>query len=252
MTPELNREEILRRFTEFLDRALTAEHPPAGIDQELLSAVLAGEEETIEPGGDSYTLWSATTALAQEVKLQGRTFKELSDSIAAQPARIADEMRTAWKDREREVQRAAEHRCQKQTVGILIDLRDGLTRGLESVRSGAAGPAQRAEGGWLRRLFGRAGGDSGADTVAALTRGYELSIERLDQALADMNACEIRCRGESFDPRRMNAIDRQVTQAAPEGTVLEVYRSGYEWNGEIFRPAQVKVACAPAAGDRND
>ena len=25
------------------------------------------------------------------------------------------------------------------------------------------------------------------------------------------------------------------------GTVLEIYRGGYEWNGEVFRPAQVKV-----------
>ena len=48
-----------------------------------------------------------------------------------------------------------------------------------------------------------------------------------------------------FDPRRMNAIDRQELSDVPEGTVLQVYRSGYEWNGEVFRTAQVKVACAP-------
>ena len=46
----------------------------------------------------------------------------------------------------------------------------------------------------------------------------------------------------------MNAIDRQESSAVPEGTVVEVYRSGYEWNGEVFRPAQVKVSSAPAAG----
>ena len=40
----------------------------------------------------------------------------------------------------------------------------------------------------------------------------------------------------------MNAIDREESSAVPEGTVLEVYRSGYEWNGEVFRPAQVKVS----------
>ena len=46
--------------------------------------------------------------------------------------------------------------------------------------------------------------------------------------------------------RRVNAIERQESSTVPEGTVMEVYRSGYEWNGEVFRPAQVKVSCAPA------
>jgi molecular chaperone GrpE (heat shock protein) len=55
----------------------------------------------------------------------------------------------------------------------------------------------------------------------------------------------------------MNAIDKEESATVAEGTVLEVYRSGYEWNGEIFRPAQVKVACAPAPiasgqGEKND
>ena len=79
-----------------------------------------------------------------------------------------------------------------------------------------------------------------------MKKGYELGLERLDQNLEEFNAREISCEGQAFDPRRMNAIDRQESIAVPEGTVIEVYRSGYEWNGEVFRPAQVKVSCAPA------
>jgi molecular chaperone GrpE len=71
-------------------------------------------------------------------------------------------------------------------------------------------------------------------------------VERLDQAIEDSSAREIPCQGSMFDPRRMNAIDKEESVTLPEGTVLEVYRSGYEWNGEVFRPAQVKVACRPA------
>jgi molecular chaperone GrpE (heat shock protein) len=44
----------------------------------------------------------------------------------------------------------------------------------------------------------------------------------------------------------MNAVDCEESGAFPDGTVIEVYRSGYEWNGEVFRPAQVKVSRAPA------
>jgi molecular chaperone GrpE (heat shock protein) len=46
----------------------------------------------------------------------------------------------------------------------------------------------------------------------------------------------------------MNAIDREESGDVPEGTVLEIYRSGYEWNGEVFRTAQVKVSGAPQEG----
>jgi len=64
--------------------------------------------------------------------------------------------------------------------------------------------------------------------MAALTKGYELGLERLDQTLEEFNAHEIRCEGQRFDPRRMNAVDKEESTAVPEGTVLEVYRTGYE------------------------
>ena len=32
------------------------------------------------------------------------------------------------------------------------------------------------------------------------------------------------------------------TDDVAEGTVIEVYRDGYEWNGTVYRTAQVKVA----------
>jgi len=246
----LNREEILRRFTEFLDRTLQSEEPPAGIDQELLAAIAAESPQDGQNGSatDSYALWSAMTALSQEVKLQSRTFKELSDTIAAQPARIGDEVRAGWKDREREIQRAAEYRCRKESLGVLIDLRDRMARGVESVRAAENATVQPPRPGWLARLVTPPPAiDPSAGVIAALAKGYALSLEHLDHVLAEMNAREIRCLGEIFDPRRMNAVDREESASVPEGTVLEVYRSGYEWNEEVFRPAQVKVACAPAA-----
>jgi len=244
-TPD--REEILRRFAIWLDTALTPEPPPEGLDAELLWAIAANGEQdngSADQGGDSYSLWAAMTALTQEVKLQGRTFKELNDTLSAQPSRAADELRAAYREREAEVRRETERRCRKEALVALVDLRDRLGRGLDSVRKGEAEIARDARAGWLTRVFSRRGGTTAA-TIAALVKGYELGLERLDQALGETGACEISCAGQRFDPRRMNAIDREESSALPEGTVLEVYRSGYEWNGEVFRSAQVKVSSAP-------
>jgi molecular chaperone GrpE len=242
----MSRDQILRRFEQWLDEALAAEEPPGGIDGEILSGLAAGGEGNAEldRSCDSYALWAAMTALTQEVKLQGRAFKELNDTLGSQPSRIGDEMRAAYREREREVER----RCRREILSALIDLRDRLERGLESVHEGAAEISKAASASWLRRLIDNSGKDRAAGMLNALSKGYELCVERLDQTLDEFNAREIRCEGQPFDPRRMNAIDRAESSAVPEGTVLEVYRSGYEWNGEVFRPAQVKVSSAPAAG----
>jgi len=213
-----------------------------------------GSEGPASPApADAYSLRAAMTALAQEVKLQGRSFKELHDTLGSQAERMAERERDLLRETER---RETEHRCRKETLGVLIDLRDRLERGLQSVRASEAGISRTARRGWVARVFSRPnqpqpGEDSAGATLAALKKGYELGIERLDQTLEESNAREIPCQGRAFDPRVMNAIDRQESAAVPEGTVMEVYRSGYEWNGEVFRPAQVKVSCAPA-GEENE
>ena len=43
----------------------------------------------------------------------------------------------------------------------------------------------------------------------------------------------------------MSAVDLHLTGDEPEGTVVEVYRAGWEWSGRVLRPTQVKVARGP-------
>jgi len=234
----MSREEILRRFEDWLDGTLAAEEPPRGVEAEILAAVTGdGQDRPLPAPVDDYSLWAAVMALTKEVKLQGRSFKELNDALGSQASRLAE--------RERELLRETERRCRTEFLGVLIDLRDRLRRGLESLRTSEAEISKTASRGWRARIFSRTGQDSAGATLAALKRGYETGIERLDQTLEEFNAREIPCEGQAFDPRRMTAIDRQESSALPEDTVIEVYRSGYEWNGELFRPAQVKVSCAP-------
>ncbi|HWF46276.1 MAG TPA: nucleotide exchange factor GrpE [Bryobacteraceae bacterium] len=249
MTAGLDRNEILRRFEALLDSTLASEAPPGGIDAEILSSVMTGAEDpevNNDTRCDSFALWSAMTALTQEIKLQGRAFQELNRTFTAQMEKIAEELRTAYAERDRMLQREADRRCRRESLSALIDLRDRLGRGRESMRASEIEIAAAGRAGWWQRLFGKRSVDPVADAVAALIRGYELGIERLDQALNEFNAREIRCQGEIFDPRRMNAIESEESAAVPRDTVLEVYRSGYEWNGEVFRPAQVKVSREPA------
>lgn len=245
-TGSMNRDEILGRFERWLDETLSAEEPPEGIDAELLT-VFTGDNsdprDDQDAHTDSFALWSAVTALTQEVKLQGRAFKELHNALGTEAKRAADEVRSAYREREREIQREVEHRCRKEILSALIDLRDSLGRGLGSVLAVESDVRKRPPRNWLTRIVNASDGTT--ETLSALTKGYELGLKCLDQVLEDFNVREIVCQGQTFDPRRMNAIDREPSGDVPEGTVLEVYRSGYEWNGEVFRSAHVKVSCAP-------
>ena len=214
----MDRSEILQRFEQWLDGALAEEDPPQGIPAE----ILAGEPAESAPT-DWYTMWSAVTALTQEVKLQGRAFKQLSENLAAE----------------------AERRGRKESLGALLEMRERLLRGLEAVR----GREELQPSLWDRLFPERWRKVQHAfDVVRALEEGYRMSLGYLDDLLFQFQVQPIECEGRPFDPRRMKAVDVEETDRAAEGTVLSVYRMGYEWNGELFRPAQVRVARRPGNG----
>jgi len=250
------KERILRQFEAWLDRILADEEPPQGIAAKLLSALEAGEAPDLagEPP-DLYSLWAAMTALTQEVKLQGRAFRQLSDTltpVADLPATLPALVRKAGghsddSERELTLQREAEQCARRNVLDLLLDLRDRLQRGARSVQEAETGIAGARQGSWRTRLFGPGSEQiqRARETLGALEKGYNLGLDRLDQALRDFEVRPIPAVGLAFDPRLMNAVETEETSAAPDGTVLAVYRNGYEWNGKVYRPAQVKVAKAP-------
>jgi len=253
----MDREQILNRFTAWLDTVLAREEAPQGIAAEILAALDDGPQDastsaTSAPTGragpagridgqwDLYSMWSAMTALTQEVKLQGRSFKQLSEAVApvADLAPLLPEM-----------QRRADERARREVLDVLLDLRDRLCRGLDSARAGQVEFRRSFELGWRSKLFRLDKPlEAAVEAVAALEKGYSLSLERLNEVLDQSDIREIECQGQLFDPGSMHAVDLEETSGAPEGTVLEVYRAGYEWKGEVYRPAQVKVARRPSAG----
>jgi molecular chaperone GrpE len=87
-----------------------------------------------------------------------------------------------------------------------------------------------------------------SEAVSALLTGNRLTLDHLEDALRARGVSVIECEGRPFEPERMSAVDLVETGDVPEGFVVEVYRPGYEWNGSVFRPAQVKVARRPAGG----
>ena len=244
-SPE-QRERLVRSFENWLDNALADEAPPSGLTAELLSALATGDPlPPIEGSCDLYSLWSAMTTLTQEVRLQGRMFRQLKDTLVESREPSDAERRNG------NAEAAGETSCgtsrstptQRREIDVLLDLRDRVERGRSAAQNADEQLAPSRRPFWARWLG--AGGRRvrhARDILAALYEGYSLTLDRLDQALLDLHVGAILCEGQKFDPQRMTAIAIEHTDTVPEGTVVEVYRDGYDWEGEVYRPAQVKVA----------
>jgi molecular chaperone GrpE len=250
------REALLREFETRLDTALSEEQPFPGLAADLLTATENGKRlPSVEGRCDLYSLWSAVTALTQELKLQSRTFKQVSDTLAQLPEAVATairqdssaELTDPVEEEEEEEPEAAsavahEWRPEKQHIDLLLDLRDRLERGLNSLHEATAGLVTRNHRSRWARWFGAEPHSQTGQVLAALEKGYTLTLDRLDEALRDCDVNPILCEGKQFDSRRMTAVELEETDSMPEGTVISIYRSGYEWQGEVYRSAQVKVA----------
>jgi molecular chaperone GrpE len=208
---------------------LMPEPLPPGLD----AALLTEADE-----GDLHEMAAAVTALTQEVRLQGRAFKQVAEAVSPVTDRVdallsrCDGLEERGREADRRLDDAGRRRAQGPLLDVLLDVRDRLLLGRDTARAAMARPRPW----WLR--FGPA--DPGP--AEALMQGYTLALERLEATLEELGVREIESAGEAFDPQRMRAVAVEETDGAAHGTVLEVVRPGYVWRGEVYRNAEVKVA----------
>lgn len=69
-------------------------------------------------------------------------------------------------------------------------------------------------------------------------KGLQISLEKFKEVLKSEGVKEMKIKGQEFDPRSMDAVE--ITKG-PKNKVVEVMVKGYELDGEILRPAKVKV-----------
>ena len=270
-TKEALRALILHRFAGWLDDVLAEEKPLEGIAAQLLAELHDHKEsDCLDPRVETYDLhstWSAMTALTQEIKLQGRAFKQLSEKMApftgleamidklltthrealSEACRIAEEGRAERSERETELKLAERQRARRELIGVITELRDSLTIGLRSAVEGQRKIKEYPKWRRLNKFFIHRSADHNhmLEIVSSLKKGYLMGLDRIDEALQPLGVTEIVCDGKPFDPKIMKAADIEETGEVPDGTVLEVYRTGYMIDAEVLQPAQVKVARAP-------
>lgn len=252
LNPESNallRQRMLRRFEVWLDEILDGEQPPEGIGAEILDQLRTDSSSPERSGSapDLYSLWSSVTAMTEETRLQGRSFKQLHEDLTPMQNLVRSVSSTleryerAMDRQEKENSDSMRNTVLDEILDVLIDIRDRLDLGRDSAEQSLKAVAPSLSG-----LFSLLGSKKAMmhsrEAIAALIKGYELCRERLDEALSRFGVRPIDCIGRPFDPAAMKAVDIDEASEAGDGTVVEIYRPGYWRDESVYRPAEVKVA----------
>lgn len=177
-----------------------------------------------DTGTDLHSLYIEMAALRSEVRTESRLVKDTLDLVRDVVARAETEQaRVAALEREAALL--------KPLLIDLIEVRDRLAAGVDGQSLGTAAPPP-----WYRRLL------RGPDTTAdAWREGLRMTLNRFDRVLRERGVVPIALAGKPFDPRLARAVGTAADAGLENGIVVQEVRSGFLWEGELLRPADVVV-----------
>ena len=79
----------------------------------------------------------------------------------------------------------------------------------------------------------------------AWVEGVRLVQRQLTSVLNEQGLQAIDCQEQSFDPNLHEAVMRDESGEAEDGTILQELQRGYQYKGKVLRPSMVKVASQP-------
>ena len=209
------KQALLSRFRAYLD---TAEGDTAPPDDP--------EEMT-----DLYSVLVEVAGLRSEVRTESRLVKEaldqfrgVFDTLQGSHAALQQEL-----DRARAAARDQERAALRPLLLEVIDLRDRLVAALRF-----AAPARPR---WTDRLLHRE-----APGGQAWQEGLRMTLRRLDQVLLDRGVVAVPLVGRPFDPRLARVVATAPDGAVAEGSVIEEVRTGFLWDDQVLRTAEVIVS----------
>ena len=228
---ETTREQLLSQFAAYLSGL--------GHDGSDVAPAATGAGATEE--SDLFSVFVELAGLRNEVRTESRLVKEALDRFRA----VFDALQTSHGTLEQELKRlraeAEEHEraLLKPVLLDIIEVRDRVAAGLK--------PAVPARPQWYERFWRT----TKQETDEAWREGMRMTLRRIDRLLADRRVVAAETVGRPFDPRLAAAVATVADAAAADGTVVEEVRTGFLWQGELLRPAEVIVARRDVASGDN-
>ena len=220
---DATKQKLLSQFGAWLDAA--AEEAPGRTTDGQTPA------DEVTPITDLYSLFVEMAGLRSEVRTESRLVKEALEQFRG----VFETLQTSHATVVQELERArAETRDQAKAAlrPLLLDVIDLRDRLLAALTLSAS-----AQTGWFDRVLRRnvIGGE-------AWQEGLRLTLRRLDQVLLDRRVVPMRLEGQPLDPLRARAVAVVTDGTARGGTVIEQVRTGFLWDEQVLRTAEVVVS----------
>ena len=194
-----------------------------------------------EDGGSEGAPEAATEDAGEQEAAEAEDFADTGeDEVGDGDAALKDQLLRALADAENARRRAKKDVEDARAYAIsrfaqdLLGVADNLGRALESI------PAERRES---------------DDAVKAIAEGIEMTAREFETALERHGITRIDPLGEKFDYNLHQALFETAETDQPDGTVVQVFQTGYRIGDRLLREAMVGVAkggSAPAADSETD
>lgn len=179
---------------------------------------------------DLHTLLAEMAALKNEIRLESRQFKNMLDEMRSFGNVLREQNERLSRDLESAREQAAAGR-QKAERGLLLDMLDLRDR----LQAGVDARASHIPSFFARIIPGE------THLAAILGEGLALTLQRLDDVLANYRVRQLEVAGKLLDPHLMRALGVETVADKPDGIVLRCARRGYFHGAELLRPAEVIV-----------
>lgn len=190
-------------------------------------------ENGVEEGEavDLHTLLAEMAALKNEIRLESRQFKSMLDEMRSfgEVLRGQNERLTHDLERARENAAVGNKKAERALLLNILDLRDRLQAGVDA-------GAQRRPASFVHRLV-----PSDARFTQSLLEGLALTLQRVDEVLANHRVRPIEAAGQTLDPNLMRVVGVESVLGKLDGQVLRETRRGFFHDTELLRVAEVIV-----------
>lgn len=190
--------------------------------EEAIETVLADEvegkveSETTEPEATEEEIVEINELeeLRKKLASSEESLKEQKDLVVRAQAHAQNEIRKAGLDAENKVKRTL-----KRFTEALLPVIDSLEMAISH--------ANKED-----------------ESLKAMVEGVELTLKSMVDAFSKVGIKQIDPIGEQANPERHQIVSQQKVEGKAANEVIVVMQKGYEFNGQVIRPAMVAVAQA--------
>lgn len=210
------------------DDSSAAEMEKAGQSEARASEAERGEAGKSEARGDSGEAGKAQADLAGRLKETEAELETVRRELEAAKGEVSEyrdlylRLRAEfdnYRRRTRAEVEAMKSRAAEDLVAALLPVIDNLERAVEA--------AKKTEG-----------------APKSLVDGVDMVLRQLMGELTAAGVSRIEALGAPFDPNWHEAVAYEETDEHPDGSVIEVFQTGYAFKEKLLRPCMVKVARA--------